>query len=162
MVGLRWKKADLHIHTMESKCYKDKSNTAEEWIDRVKEVGLDCVAVTDHNNYKSIDQLVELGKQREIAVFPGVEVTCDTSKIHVLCIFDSDKNGDYVHDFLGQIGIYGQAIGESQGCTSTQVFEVCKTTPFQCFCGSSNYTIPRFLYGAKLHHSKIFGKSRAK
>ena len=126
MVGLRWEKADLHIHTMESKCYKDKSNTAEEWIDRVKEVGLDYVAVTDHNNYKSIDQLVELGKQREIAVFPGVEVTCDTSKIHVLCIFDSDKNGDYVHDFLGQIGIYGQAIGESQGCTSTQVFEVCK------------------------------------
>ncbi len=126
MVGLRWKKTDFHVHTMASECYKDKDNTCEEWINRVEEVGLDCVAVTDHNSYENIDRLLELGNQKGIVVFPGVEVTCDTSKIHVLCIFDREKDENYVRDFLSCLGIWGSEIGKSKGCPRTQIFEVCK------------------------------------
>ena len=47
-VGTRWYKCDFHLHTMQSQCYKDKSDTAQAWIQAVKEKGLNCVAVTDH------------------------------------------------------------------------------------------------------------------
>lgn len=125
MVGLRWKKCDFHLHTMESKCYT-ADDTPEKWIDTVVENDLQCIAVTDHNSYKGIDSIVELGRSRGITVFPGVEVTCDSSKVHILCIFDTNCMGDKVRDFLSRIRIDSNLIGKSEGCTDQSIFNVCK------------------------------------
>jgi len=125
MVGLRWKKCDFHLHTMESKCYT-ADDTPEKWIDTVVENDLQCIAVTDHNNYKGIDIIAELGSSRGITVFPGVEVTCDSSKVHILCIFDTNCAGDKVRDFLARIRIDSNLIGKSEGCTDQSIFDVCK------------------------------------
>ena len=83
-IGIHWYKCDLHLHTMSSECYLDKNDTPEAWIARAKAQGLDCVAVTDHNDYRSIDACMEEGKKQGVAVFPGVEITCDSTKIHLL------------------------------------------------------------------------------
>lgn len=123
-VGTRWYKCDFHLHTMNSECYAD-DNSYEEWIDEVCNKGLNCIAVTDHNDYRSIDKVQELGRQRGITVFPGVEVTCDTSKIHMLILFDIDKTQENVRDFLNRLDIDSDLIGKSIG-TSQTVFEVCK------------------------------------
>ena len=123
-VGTRWYKCDFHLHTMSSECYSDK-NTYEEWIDEVCKKGLNCIAVTDHNDYRAIGTVQEIGRQRGITVFPGVEVTCDTSKIHMLILFDVDKTQDNVRDFLNRIDIDSGLIGKSIGTSST-VFDVCK------------------------------------
>ncbi|MGM9927325.1 MAG: PHP domain-containing protein, partial [Bacillus sp. (in: firmicutes)] len=124
MVGLRWKKCDFHLHTMESACYTAK-DTPDQWIDAAAAKGLQCIAVTDHNNYKAIDSISELGKARGITVFPGVEVTCDSSKIHILCLFDTNCSGDKVRDFLARIRIDSDLVGKSEGCTEQSVFDVC-------------------------------------
>lgn len=122
--GTRWYKCDFHLHTMYSECYKDKNST-EEWVDAALKKGLNCIAVTDHNDYRAIDDVKKIGQQKGITVFPGVEVTCDTSKIHMLILFDVDKNQENVRDFLNRIDIDSDLIGKSKGSSST-VFEVCK------------------------------------
>ena len=46
-VGLRWYKCDFHLHTMASRCYKNKeADTINDWIEEVKNKGLNCIAVT--------------------------------------------------------------------------------------------------------------------
>ncbi len=52
-VGTRWYKCDFHLHTMSSECYADK-NTYEGWVDEVCKKGLNCIAVTDHNDGKNM------------------------------------------------------------------------------------------------------------
>lgn len=124
-VGTRWYKCDFHLHTMSSECYSNKENTYEEWVEEVCQKDLNCIAVTDHNDYRAIDTVKELGRQKGITVFPGVEVTCDTSKIHMLILFDVDKTQENVRDFLNRLDIDSDLIGKSIG-TSQPVFNVCK------------------------------------
>ena len=123
-VGTRWFKCDFHLHTMISECYHT-DDSYEDWISEVSKKGLQCIAVTDHNDYRAIDKIKDLGKERGITVFPGVEVTCDTSKIHIIIIFDVDKTQENVRDFLNLVGIDSDLIGKSKG-TSKSVFNVCK------------------------------------
>ena len=103
-VGLRWYKCDFHLHTMSIPCYKKKDDTVEEWLNAVNNAGLECIAVTDHNDYREIGEITEKAKAYNITVFPGVEVTCDSSKIHVLIIFDINKTEDDVRAFLSKYG----------------------------------------------------------
>ena len=123
--GTHWYKCDLHLHTMSSRCYVEKDNTPEQWMARAKERGLDCIAITDHNDYRSIDTMIELGGKYGIAVLPGVEITCDTSKIHMLIIFNTDKSGSTVRDFLSKCDIDSELVGSTAG-TDLSVFEVCR------------------------------------
>lgn len=123
-VGTRWFKCDFHLHTMISECYHT-DDSYEDWISEASKKGLQCIAVTDHNDYRAIDKIKGLGKERGITVFPGVEVTCDTSKIHILIIFDVDKTQENVRDFLNRLDIDSDLIGKSKG-TSKSVFNVCK------------------------------------
>ena len=124
-VGTRWYKCDFHLHTMQSQCYKDKADTVKEWIQAAKEKGLNCVAVTDHNDYRMINDIIAAGKEQNVIVFPGVEITCDTSKIHVLILFDVTKNEDKVRDFLSAVDIDSECVGNTDG-TVVGIFEVCK------------------------------------
>ena len=103
-VGLKWYKCDFHLHTMCSQCYPN-NDTVEAWLDEVCKKELKCIAVTDHNDYRKIDEVVQKAKDRQIIVFPGVEITCDSSKIHVLVLFDTDKDADNVRDFLASVDI---------------------------------------------------------
>lgn len=123
--GSRWYKCDFHLHTMVSDCYEDKSNTPEQWVARALETGLDVVAVTDHNDYRGITPIVEEASKQGLHVFPGVEITCDTSKIHIVVLFDIHKNADTIRDFLNRCDIDSELIGKAEG-TSMSVFEICK------------------------------------
>ena len=123
--GNQWYKCDLHLHTMSSDCYKEKDNTPEMWVDRALEQGLNVCAVTDHNDYRGIRAIREIAREKGLAVFPGVEITCDSSKIHMLILFDMHKTSKTVRDFLNRCDIDSEHIGSSEG-TSLSVFEVCE------------------------------------
>ena len=124
-VGLKWYKCDFHLHTMSSECYENKDDTIDQWLDAVQEKELDCIAVTDHNDYRNIDEIKEKAATRGITVFPGVEVTCDSVKIHVLILFDTNKTADDVRDFLSSIDIKKDLIGKAEG-TNKSIVEVCE------------------------------------
>lgn len=100
-IGTRWYKCDLHLHTPESKCFKDRDTvTAEQWVQEALDKRLDCVAVTDHNSGNWVDQIKEAAKDTALTVFPGVEITCSDAKVHLLILFDTDKTSQDVYDFL--------------------------------------------------------------
>lgn len=124
-VGTRWYKCDFHLHTMQSKCYKNRTDTVEEWVNEVKNKGLDCIAITDHNDYRKIAEVKEKCEKQGIVAFPGVEITCNSGKTHLLVIFDTSKDEDRVRDFLTIAGIDSENVGNSVG-SGKSVLEVCK------------------------------------
>lgn len=122
--GARWYKCDFHLHTPASLCFKDKTVTPGQWINRVKELHLNCVAVTDHNTGEWIDKVKPIAQAEGIVVFPGVEITCDTSKIHLLILFDTDKGTQDVNDFLIRCGINREDFAKSEAHSMKTVLEI--------------------------------------
>lgn len=122
--GGRWLKCDLHLHTPASLCFKDRGVTAEQWVDRCLEQKLDCVAVTDHNTGEWIDKIKTVADQKGLIVFPGVEITCDTAKVHLLILFDRDKDTTYVDDFLIECGISRSEFAQTTACSQKTCLEI--------------------------------------
>ncbi|HCP15641.1 MAG TPA: hypothetical protein DIT32_07820 [Peptococcaceae bacterium] len=120
-----WYKCDFHLHTMQSTCFSDHEVTAVQWIQAALDAGLECVAVTDHNDYRGIDQIQAASVGKGVTVFPGTEISCGNLKIHVLILFDVDKAGSDIQDFLSKCGIQGADIGSSKG-TIKNIFEICE------------------------------------
>ena len=124
--GLHWYKCDLHLHTPASACFEDKSVTAEQWVDAAIAAGLDCVAVTDHNTGAWIDCIKEAAAGKSINIFPGVEITCDTSKIHLLVLFEKDKGTQEIEDFLIACSIPRESFATSEAHSTLSVLEIAK------------------------------------
>lgn len=122
--GLRWFKCDLHLHTPASKCFLDKSVTPVQWVQAAKESKLDCVAVTDHNTGEWIDQIKAECEKEGIVLFPGVEITCDSSKVHLLVLFDRDKDSQYINDFLIECGISRDKFADAGAHSEKTIFEI--------------------------------------
>jgi energy-coupling factor transporter ATP-binding protein EcfA2 len=130
--GTRWYKCDLHLHTIESLCFLDREVTAEQWVARALEQGLNCVAVTDHNSALGIKAIQEAAKGTSLTVFPGVEITCDTSKIHLLILFDPSKGEDDVKSFLSKCDIEHFQYGQNDATTTKSVFEIADIATQKC------------------------------
>lgn len=130
--GSRWYKCDLHLHTTASECFADREVTAEQWVDRAIEQGLDCVAVTDHNTPLGIKDIQEAAKDKPLVVFPGVEITCDTSKIHLLIIFDPTKSAEDIKSFLSKCDIEHNDYGKQNATTKENVFNVADIATNKC------------------------------
>nr|WP_245402431.1 hypothetical protein [Psychrobacillus psychrodurans] len=111
------------MHTTVSECFRDKTVTAEQWVQKCLDEGLQCVAVTDHNTGDGIDE-IKTAAEGKITVFPGVEVTCGDSKQHVLIIFDPSKNSSYVNEFLTYIRIFEEDRAKESTSTNLSIFEV--------------------------------------
>jgi Glycosyltransferase Family 4/PHP-associated/PHP domain len=69
-----WITIDLHMHTDWS---HDCSIPAEELVDHAEAIGLDGIAVTDHNAFGGALEAVELAADRDLIVIPGEEVKTD-------------------------------------------------------------------------------------
>lgn len=113
--GTRWYKTDLHLHTPASMCFRDRDTvSAKQWVDRCLEQGLDVVAITDHNTGEWIDEIKKAAEDTNLVVFPGVEVTCSESKVHMLVLFDIDKTRQDIEDFLINININREKFASSE------------------------------------------------
>ena len=75
-------KYDLHIHTHNSACSILKPRTI---LKIAKKVGLDGIAVTDHNTIKGGIEVFKENKDKDFEVIPGIEV--NTNKGHVLGLY---------------------------------------------------------------------------
>lgn len=125
-VGLRWYKCDFHLHTMCSQCYKEQSDTPEMWVNAIENAGLQCIAITDHNDYRGINKVKNLCEEKGIIAFPGVELSCSDSKIHMLIIFDCKCDETDVQEFLISVGVSKGDFGESGRTCDGSIFEVCE------------------------------------
>lgn len=123
-LGSKWFKCDLHLHTTSSLCFKDKTVTAQKWVQECIDKGLDCVAITDHNTGSGIEAIKDEAKKHGLHVFPGVEITCDSSKVHLLVLFDLDTDYKEIEDFLIRCDIDREKFGKQDAFTLKTIFEV--------------------------------------
>ncbi|WP_166355710.1 CehA/McbA family metallohydrolase [Phytoactinopolyspora limicola] len=71
--GLTWLACDFHAHTLHS----DGSFGRAELAALAVDVGLDVLAVTDHNTVSHFAGLAEIGRNFGVTLLPGQEVTTD-------------------------------------------------------------------------------------
>lgn len=78
--------ADLHIHTIYS---YDGTASVPAVLAHAKQVGLDVIAITDHDEIKGALQAFDLAPEFGIEVIPGIEIT--TAEGDLLGLFVTEK-----------------------------------------------------------------------
>ncbi len=76
---------DLHIHSALSPCAENDMSPVTV-VGTAKILGLDFVAVSDHNSIKNVEVALKAGEAYGIKVVPAVEVQTNED-VHVLCLF---------------------------------------------------------------------------
>jgi predicted metal-dependent phosphoesterase TrpH len=73
---------DLHTHSSIS----DGTDTPSSLVDRARQVGLDVVALTDHDTVAGLDEAVRRGEQVGVRVVRGMELSCGRAgeSVHLL------------------------------------------------------------------------------
>lgn len=76
---------DLHIHSCLSPC-GDMDMTPNNICNMAKLLGLNVIALTDHNTTLNCKAAIEVGKKIGLVVIPGMELTT-SEDIHAVCLF---------------------------------------------------------------------------
>jgi predicted metal-dependent phosphoesterase TrpH len=73
---------DMHTHSSIS----DGTDTPSGLVDRARQVGLDVIALTDHDTFDGLDEAVTRGEQVGVRVLRGMELSCnrDGQSVHLL------------------------------------------------------------------------------
>lgn len=112
MNGLSFKKTDLHVHTPASSCYKDDNYTPEKFVDDAISKGIEVIAITDHNSGSGIDEIKKAAINKNLTVFPGIEITAKEG-FHIVAIFDVDKGTKEINNFLSsKLGFEESQLGK--------------------------------------------------
>jgi len=77
--------ADIHLHTKYS---YDGTASVPDVLRRAKQLGLDVIAITDHDEIRGARQALDLAPRFNIEVIPGVEIT--TAEGDLLAYFITD------------------------------------------------------------------------
>ncbi len=74
--------ADLHLHTTAS----DGSISPKQLVEIAAEIGLEAIAITDHDTFDGIDEAIEAAKDLPIEIIPGIEFAADAGgkDIHII------------------------------------------------------------------------------
>lgn len=89
-------KVDLHVHTK----YSDGNLSLEEVLNLAISQKLTEIAITDHDTIINIKNYKELEKQYSIKIIPGIEISTNQRKLHILGygIVDYDIVEKELHD----------------------------------------------------------------
>jgi len=85
-------------HGMEEKAY------VTSLLDKCVELGIEVIAVTDHNYAGSIELFKTEAATRGMTVFPGFEVA-SSEGVHILCLYAPDTSDTELQRYLGQLDI---------------------------------------------------------
>ncbi len=82
----------------------DERAYIEEVLEACRQLGIEVVAVTDHNHAGSVDGFRAAGRECGVHVFPGFEVASKDG-IHILCLYEPDTPTSKLDRYLGSLGI---------------------------------------------------------
>ena len=109
---------DLHIHSCLSPC-ADDDMTPGNILGMAALIGLDIIALTDHNSCKNCPAIVRLAEDFPLQVIPGMELTT-AEEVHVLCYFcnleDAISFDTYVEQHLLPIPNQTELFGNQLLC----------------------------------------------
>ena len=89
---------DLHLHSCLSPC-GDNDMTPYNLINMAKIMGLDLIALTDHNTCGNCRAAMEAGRQAGITVVPGMEL-CTAEEVHNVCLFADVDSAEAFSDYI--------------------------------------------------------------
>lgn len=105
---------DFHLHSCLSPC-GDGDMTPYNLVNMAKVMGLDVVALTDHNTCLNCKAALKAGEEAEILVIPGMEL-CTSEEVHIVCLFPDLKNAEsfseYVRTLIPPVHNRPQIFGE--------------------------------------------------
>lgn len=105
---------DLHIHSCLSPC-GDNDMTPNNIVNMAALLGLDAVAVSDHNSAKNLPAVFRAAEEAGVLVVPAMEL-CTAEEIHMLCLFSSLSDAlacsDAVYPWLPRIRNQADVFGE--------------------------------------------------
>jgi PHP family Zn ribbon phosphoesterase len=120
--SLAFRKADLHVHTPKSLCYREPSVTPEQIVAAALGGGLEIVGITDHNTVEAIDELRAVAQPKGLVIFPGVELS--TRGGHVIALFEVDTPVADMQDFIRDVGLPPGAQGDGTVMTESGIEDV--------------------------------------
>ena len=112
--GMRWLRADFHLHTKADKEFKYSGTDADfysSYVERLEEEGVSIGIITNHNKFDR-DEYKALRKaaaKKNIWIVPGVELSVNdgANGVHCLIVFNKDQwlatNDDYINQFLTSV-----------------------------------------------------------
>lgn len=106
--------ADFHIHSCLSPCASLEMSPVS-IVQKAREVGLNAIALTDHNCAFNLPAFARICEANEMACLYGMEVTT-TEEAHVLCLFDeldhAMEMGALVYDSLPDVPNQPERFGD--------------------------------------------------
>lgn len=109
--GMKWLRADFHLHTRADKEFKYSGNVNdfnEAYIKQLAEEGVSIGVITNHNKFDR-DEFKSLRKaaiKQKIWLLPGVELSVNdgANGVHCLIVFDKDSwlatDDNFIEQFL--------------------------------------------------------------
>ena len=76
---------DLHLHSCLSPC-GDNDMTPANIVGMAALLGLDAIAVTDHNSCKNCPAVLAAAKEYGVLAVPGMEINT-SEEVHAVCLF---------------------------------------------------------------------------
>lgn len=88
---------DLHMHTT----FSDGFFTPTELIRKVKDLSIGIVSITDHDSLNGLEEATQVGKELDVIVIPGLEISTDVEdrEVHLLGYF-IDTNNQELNKYL--------------------------------------------------------------
>jgi predicted metal-dependent phosphoesterase TrpH len=85
--------ADLHVHTN----FSDGTFSPEEVVQHASKMGLDCIAICDHDVIDAIDPCLLYGEKLGVEIIPAVELTAEKQgcEIHMLGFYIAWKDAAF-------------------------------------------------------------------
>ena len=89
---------DFHLHSCLSPC-GDNDMTPYNLVNMAKILGMDAIALTDHNTAQNCRAAINVGEKIGLTVIPGMEL-CTSEEVHVVCLFDDVKNAEDFSEYV--------------------------------------------------------------
>lgn len=121
--------ADLHIHTIYS---YDGTATVAAVLRRAKEIGLDVIAITDHDEIAGAQEATTLASHYGIEVIPGCEITTREGDLLAYYIKEKIKPGLSLIETLlrvrdqGGVAIAAHPMAGGMGMKSLKPYSILK------------------------------------
>ena len=95
---------DLHLHSCLSPC-GDMDMTPNNLVNMAKLLGMDIIALTDHNTSRNCEAAMKVGDEVGVLVIPGMELTT-SEDIHAVCLFPTLEKALAFSEYVDQNRIH--------------------------------------------------------
>jgi len=106
----------------------DATGYAQAIVDTADRLGIEVLAITDHNSVSAVQAFRSAASNRRVHIFPGFELS-SLEGVHVLCIYPPNSVLQQLERYLGEFGIHDT--NPSSDSANMTFADILKTVPNQ-------------------------------